>query len=64
MRYEQFFQREQLLLLRSEDLFRNPEGLWQRVLAFLELEECALPRGVGRLNAGAGEAEHLDPALV
>ena len=64
MRYEQLFPREQLLLLRSEDLFQNPEGSWQQVLAFLELAECALPRGVGRLNAGAGEAEHLDPALV
>ena len=64
MRYEQLFAREQLLLLRSEDLFQNPEGLWQQVLAFLELEQRALPNGVGRLNAGVGEAEHLESALV
>jgi hypothetical protein len=63
-RYEQWFPREQLLLLRSEDLFQNPEGLWRRVLSFLELEQRELPNGVGRLNAGAGEAEHVDPALV
>ena len=64
MRYEQLFPREQLLLLRSEDLFGNPEGLWQRVLAYLQLEDWPLPHEVGRLNAGAGEAKHLDPALV
>ena len=63
-RYEQWFPREQLLLLRSEDLFQNPQALWRRVLSFLELEQRALPNGVGRRNAGAGEAEHVDPALV
>jgi len=64
MRYEQLFSPDQLLLLRSEDLFQNPESLWSRVLAFLGLKECALPCGVGRQNAGAGEAEQLDPALL
>lgn len=64
MRYEQLFSPDQLLLLRSEDLFQNPESLWLRVLAFLGLKECALPCGVGRQNAGAGEAEQLDPALL
>ncbi|MEB3353872.1 MAG: sulfotransferase [Cyanobacteriota bacterium] len=62
-RYEQLFPPEQLLLLRSEDLFVDPEPLWRRVLAFLELAACPLPAAVGRRNAGAGEAEAVDPAL-
>lgn len=62
-RYKLLFPQEQLLLLRSEDLFADPEPLWRRVLAFLELAECPLPGAVGRWNAGAGEAEAVDPAL-
>ena len=63
-RYEQLFPREQLLLLRSEDLFLNPEGVWRRVLGFLDLEQRPLPNALGPFNAGAGEADNVDPALM
>ncbi|MBC1262451.1 sulfotransferase domain-containing protein [Synechococcus sp. BSF8S] len=55
-RYLRLFRREQLLILRSEDLFVEPGRIWQRLLAFLDLEFQPLPSGGIRANAGRGEA--------
>ncbi len=55
-RLEDLFPAEQLLVLRSEDLFRQPEPLWQRLQAFLELEPWPLPVLEQPANAGSGEA--------
>ena len=62
-RYDCLFPPGQMMLLRSEDLFQNPEGLWKRVLAFLELADWPLPSSFGRLNASVGEAEGVDPSI-
>jgi len=64
-RYEALFPAEQLLLLRSEDLFTTSEQLWLRLLRFLELEAAPLPAAAAavRANAGRGEAQAVDPAL-
>lgn len=62
-RYEHWFSPDQLLLLRSEDLFRHPARIWDRVLCFLELDRLPLPPGMSAANAGAGEAAAVDPAL-
>ena len=42
-RFQQFFASEQLLILRSEDLFRQPQLIWDQVLKFLGLELMPLP---------------------
>jgi hypothetical protein len=63
VRYEDLFSREQLLLLRSEDLFLEPESVWQQVLAFLELSSHPIPSELRRCNPGAGEAALVDPGL-
>jgi hypothetical protein len=55
-RLEALFPANQLLVLRSEDLFTQPEPLWQRLLAFLELEPWPLPVLEQPANAGRGEA--------
>ena len=60
--YERHFRRDQLLILRSEDLFADPEPLWQRVLQFLGLASVPLPQ-LPRANAGAGEAQAVAPAV-
>lgn len=60
--FEQHFHRDQLLILRSEDLFTAPQLVWRQVLAFLELPLCALP-ALPRANAGGGEAGAVAPAL-
>jgi hypothetical protein len=41
--YERFFRGANILVLRSEDLFADPQHVYDRVLAFLELEPCKLP---------------------
>ncbi len=68
-RYEQqlphwqaLFSAEQLLVLRSEDLFARPKPVWRQVLSFLELEPCPLPALARPANAGRGEANAVPEA--
>ena len=49
------FARERLLVVRSEDMFEDPAGLFRRVQAFLELPLVDL-EGYGRLNYHPGSA--------
>ena len=62
-RYEALFPREQLLILRSEDLFSTPKCIWQQLLSFLELKPMDWPGALPRANAGDGLGERIDPAL-
>ena len=58
-RYEQQLQRlmrlfdpDQVFVRRSEDLFNQPEQLWDDVLRFLEVSHCALPQQGRWAHAG------------
>ena len=62
-RYETIFPREQLLILRSEDLFSTPESVWQKLLSFLKLQPIDWPGAMPRANAGDGLGDRIDPAL-
>ena len=62
-RYEALFPGEQLLILRSEDLFTTPELIWQQLLSFLQLKPINWPGALPRANAGDGLGESVDPAL-
>jgi len=64
-RYEHCFGAHQLLVLRSEDLFEQPEQVWGRVLQFLDLAPLPLPAGAAglRRNSGAGEAAAAPTAV-
>ena len=62
-RYEALFPREQLLILRSEDLFTQPEQIWQELLRFLKLKPIPWPGALPRANAGDGQGDALDPEL-
>ena len=62
-RLEALFPAEQLLLLRSEDLFAQPERVWGQVLTFLELEALPLPPLAQPANAGQGEAAKVPARL-
>ena len=62
-RFEALFGSDQLLVLRSEDLFQQPEQVWKQLLAFLELDAHPLPMTLPRANAGSGEAAAVDPAI-
>ena len=60
-RWQARFSSNQLLVLRSEDLFEQPEWVWDRVLRFLELEPWPLPDLAQPANAGRGEAAQVAP---
>lgn len=62
-RYEALFPQEQLLILRSEDLFSNPESIWSELLNFLRLKPFPWPGELPRANAGDRRGDALDPAL-
>ena len=55
-RYEQHFAAEQMLVLRSEDLFDDGGNVWNRVQEFLGLDAIPFPKSVKPANAGQGEA--------
>ena len=56
------FSSDQLLVLRSEDLFINPQTIWDRALEFLQLDDYPLPSS-DRTYAGGGEAKTV-PAEI
>lgn len=63
-RYRQWFPAEQMLILRSEDLFAEQSAAaLRRILAFLGLDEEVLPLRLPRANAGLGEVEQASPEL-
>lgn len=61
-RYEALFPAEQLLVLKSEDLFTDPEAIWERLLCFLALDPMPLPQLLPA-NSGHGEAAGVSPLL-
>jgi hypothetical protein len=62
-RLETLFPAEQLLVMRSEDLFEHPEAVWRQLLAFLNLEPISLPPLDNPANAGQGEAAFVPPSI-
>ena len=62
-RYEQSFTAEQMLVLRSEDLFDDGGNVWNRVQEFLGLDAIPFPKSVKPANAGQGEASAVPERL-
>ena len=50
------------MVLRSEHLFRQPQEIWEQVLAFLELDLHPLPNSISRYTGG-GEGAKVGPEL-
>jgi hypothetical protein len=63
LRWSEFFDRDQMLVLRSEDFFENPQETLMRVLRFLELPvwEPEAPELRDKVNRG-GYGQKMDPA--
>lgn len=61
-RYDPWHRDGRLLLLRSEDLFLDSAGTWQRIQEFLRLSPIPL-QALPAANAGAGEASGVEPEL-
>lgn len=62
-RYEALFAPRQLLVLRSEDLFTEPERIWNTIQTFLGLAPVPLPAPLERANAGQGEAAAVSASI-
>ena len=62
-RWQALFPDAQLLVLLSEDLFKQSEAVWTRLLSFLELDPWPLPCLGQPANAGRGEAMQVSPAV-
>ena len=62
-RYEALFPSDQLLILRSEDLFEQPNQAWASLLEFLGVSAISLAAPLPRANAGDGLAASLDQSI-
>lgn len=62
-RYLAHFSASQLLLVRSENFFADPQCTWERLQAFLGLPPAAFPDAPARRNAGVGEAAAVGQAF-
>ncbi len=61
-RFKQFFSDQQLLLMRSEQLFDQPDVAWAILLEFLGLNAVRCP-DLRPVYAGAGESANVSPAV-
>ena len=57
------FPAEQLLVLRSEDLFEKPAVVWEQLLHFLDLKHSPIPHLRQPANSGRGEANQVSVDL-
>ncbi len=62
-RYLELFPAEQLLVLRSEDLFAGSAQFWRRLEHFLGVELAPAAAMAQRVNAGRGEAQAVEPQV-
>ena len=61
--WQQCFSADHLLILRSEDLFLQPQTVWEKLLHFLDLPGWSLPSLPRPANAGRGEAVQVPKVL-
>ena len=55
-RYSDLFPDQQLLVLKSEAFFAEPETTWKRIESFLGLSAATCPASLSKANSGQGEA--------
>jgi hypothetical protein len=63
LRYFNLFGRQNVLVLRSEDLFEQPQASLEALSSFLGIRPFANDLAVPRANRGAGESSDVDQAM-
>ena len=51
-RYEEHFKEQQILILKSEDLFEKTQNTLDRIMNFLEIDAIQIPKMIPRANKG------------
>ena len=59
--YEKLFAGNNILLLKSEDMFIRPEKTWIDLQKFLKLEVTPLKSKMPKANTGGGESKAVNP---
>ena len=62
-RYQAHFPRSQMLILRSEDFFAEPETAWRQIQEFLDVRVLPLGDTSQWRNQGRGESAGVSPAF-
>ena len=62
-RYEKKFPQDNLLILKSEDLFIEPRNIWNKIQDFLKLSRSELPNQIIHANSGAGESKNIHASI-
>ena len=57
-RFDQYVASDQILLLKSETLFNNPEFVWTKIMEFLGLNNVTCPQ-LKPVYHGNGESNHV-----
>ncbi len=59
-RYERLFPRENILVLKSEELFNRTNLVWEQIQEFIKVKKCPLPGLLPKANTGEGERDKID----
>ncbi len=62
-RYESLFQKDKILILRSEDLFMQTQIVWEKIQKFLGVKVQTLTSPLPRANSGLNEASSVSPII-
>lgn len=55
-RFEKLFAKENILVMKSEELFSQPNRIWKKVEAFMNISKQDFPKSIKRANSGNGES--------
>lgn len=62
-RYEKLFEKECILVLKSEDLFESPYSTWKSITNFLEVDSTIFPGELPKENARGIELTTIEPDI-
>lgn len=62
-KYEALYSKEQILVMKSEKLFENPQEAWELILNFLKLPPTPMTLRLPKANTGRGETVQITDDL-
>ena len=62
--YEALFPAKRILIIKSEEMFADPERAWKGIQEFLGLEYRPLTIKMPKANSGKGESKKVEPETI